>query len=152
MAGRPQKPFHMLQDQRRSRRRPTLVLYAPDQLPPAQAERRSRALDVAAGEIERQFGQGAITERAGGARTPAAPPSAKSRVAAGKPRDPEGRFIKRGSPVQTGEPDAPTKQAKRPNLIEVADELGDAELADVIAALVRLRERRRGDTACNALH
>jgi hypothetical protein len=149
----------MLQDQRKSRRRPQLIVYESDSPPAETPTPRERALDVAIGQIERACGRGVIPQAS--PPQPGQPQSAKAKVAAGKPRDAKGHFIKRERAAGAGPATLaeltgteeellaalappPTKaKAKRPNLIQIADEVGDDELDAVIAALVQERERRR---------
>jgi hypothetical protein len=170
MAGRPQKPWYQLQDQRPSRLRGR-VPYIP---PPPTAEQQAAgnaALNVAAAQIERQFGQGA------GAASPK-----KSERAKAKQRDERGRFVpdpnsrrariraSRGALAELiGDEDALIAEAsgrgtsaiersfgrgsllgkperpRRPNLLEIVAEVGDDELDAVIAALVKERERRKAE-------
>ena len=188
MAGRPQKPFSQLQDQRRSRRRPQLVVYPVDQLPEAVREQRDAALRAASDPLDRQFGRGMIPRATPpeptGPRTK--PPrrrrpqdqepvsAAKAKIARERPRDASGHFLPlpgsrrariRAASVKVPESLAgvtgtegdvlaaltpPPRRARRPNLIEIADELGDEELDQVIAALVALREARGREAGAEA--
>lgn len=103
--------------------------------------------------------------------------AAKAKIARERPRDAHGHFLPlpgsrrarlgAASPAAVPVPEAlvgvtgteadvlaalvpPPRRARRPNLLEIADELGDEELDTVIAALVALREGRRREAEVGA--
>lgn len=107
MAGKIQKPYELLQFKRGNRRRSRIVLPA---LPLTETDlaRRKATIELATSSIERQFGAGRIERKA---RPPVGkrqrryvpkaerkPNAKRAEMAAARPRDARGHFIKRERP------------------------------------------------------
>ena len=110
MAGKSQKPYQALQCRRPSRRRATIIVL-PVPTTEYRASQREQAIATATSTIERQFGRGMI-ERAENSlvgkrkrkyipKAEREPNAKRAEVAAARPRDAQGHFLKRERPTPT---------------------------------------------------